>query len=148
MILIIPSYRKIIITYIGARSHIARVPRLSNVKRKADIIMRRTRHSGMKLKSWLNKLFDPINRNSNAKRNKSIFPVQRIKNQNIYTQRQISKRKEVPPDKLRCLLGFNPNILNSIHGFSPLHPFILPLLSLRKPIKNNIFFNRSQKLCL
>ena len=148
MILIIPPYRKIITTCIGDRSHIARVPWLSNVKRKVDIIMRRTRHLGMKLKSWLTELFNPIKENRRSNHEKRISPIQRSLNKCGDQNTQNCQRKEVPPDELRCLLGFNPNILNSIHGFSPLRSFILPLLSLRKPIKNNIFFNRSQKLCL
>lgn len=147
MRLIIPSYRKIIITCIGDRSHIARVPRLSNMKRKADIIMRRTRHLGMKLKSWLTELFNPIKENTDSNHIKPIFPIQRAfkKCSQAYTQNR--QRKEVPPNELHCLLCFVPNILNSIHGFSPLHTFILSSLSSRKLIKNNIFFNRKQKLC-
>jgi len=145
---LIISYAAFIISaFIGARSHKARIPRLSHMKGKADIVIRRIWHPGMKLKSWLTELFDPINCNCNSKINESIFPIQGSKNKNAYAQRENNQSKEMPPDELRCLPGFIPNGLNGIHILSPLHPFILPSLSSRKLIKNNIFFNRSQKLC-
>jgi hypothetical protein len=114
------------------------------MKGKADIIMRMMKPI---VKSELTKLLNPIKDNADTDRIKSIFPIQTAFNKRRQAYAQNRKRKEVPPDELRCLLGFNPNILNSIHGFSPLHPFILPSLSSRKSIKNSDFFNRSQKLC-
>ena len=140
-------YTKVIITRIGTRSHNTRVQGLSHMKRKADIIIRRIRHPGMKPKFWLNELFHPIKENANRNHIKPVFPIQRAfkKCRQAYTQNR--QGKEMPPDKLHCLLGFVPNILNSIHTLSPLHPFILPSLPSRKRIKNNIFLNRSQELC-
>ena len=99
------------------------------------------------VKRELTKLFDPIKENADTERIKSVFPIQTAfyKRRQAYTQNR--QGKEMPPDELRCLPGFVPNVLNSIHLLSPLHSFILSPLSAREFIKNNIFFNRSQKLC-
>jgi hypothetical protein len=137
-------YTKIIITYIGARSHEALIPRLSNVKRKAGIIMRMVKPI---VKRKLTKLLNPIKENADTDRVKSVFPIQTAFNKRRQAYTQNRQSKEMAPDELRCLLDFIPNSLNNIHGFSPLLPFILSSLSLRKPIKNNIFFKRRKTLC-
>lgn len=147
MRLIIILCRKVIITCIGNRSHKARIPWLSHMRGKADIVMGRIWHPGTKLE-WLTELLYPIKENTRNNHEKRISPIQRAfkKCRKSYTQNR--QRKEVSPDKLRCLLGLVPTVLNRVHGPSPLRFFILPPLSARKSIKNNHFFKRSQALCL
>jgi hypothetical protein len=125
-----------------------RIPPLSDMKGDGIIIIRMN-YSGMSfsLRVKLYELLSPIKQYSDTKINNCIFPIQGCLNKNRQDHSPNEQRKEVPPNELRCLLGFIPDILNSIHGFSPLRPFFLSPLSSRKLIRNNIFFNRSERLC-
>lgn len=138
-------YTRVIIAFIGARSHNARVPGLPFIKGKADIVIRRIRH--LAVKPELAKLFDPIKENADTNRIKSIFPVQTAFNKRRQAYTQNSQRQQMPPDELCCPPYLAPNSVNSIHHFSPFRPFILSPLSSGKLFKNNISFNRSQNPC-
>lgn|GEM_PF-2770346 len=146
MRLIIILCAKVVITCIGACSHKARIQWISQMKGETGIIMRRIWHPGTKLRG-LTKLFQPIKKNADRNHIKTVFPIQRTFKKCKKTYTQDRQCKEVPPNETRCLLGLVPTVLNRVHGFSSHHLFILAQLSSRNPIKNNLFFNRSQTLC-
>lgn len=146
MRLIIIFCTKVIITCVGNRSHKARIQWLSHMGGETDIVMERIWHPGTKLRG-LTKLFQPIKKNADRNHIKPVFPIQRTFKKCKKTYAQDHQCKEVPPNEPRCLLGLVPTVLNRVHGFSSHHLFILVPLSLRKLIKNNLFFKRSQTRC-
>lgn len=104
------------------RSRNRGIPTLSNMKWGINII-RRINAARMRtfVRGQLNKLLSPIYCNSNGKRNKRIFPEQRIKYENIYAQRKISQSKEVAPEKFGDLLDTFLIALIYGHNIPPIY---------------------------
>jgi hypothetical protein len=105
-----------------------------------------------RIRRELNKLFHPIKENSGAKHIKSIFPIQRAKNDNLHAPKEHKQGKEMPPNKLGRLLDVSPNGLPS--GFNVFHHFLRSLkillsLSPKKSMNNTFksnFFKKGSNL--